>query len=87
MLVRHHNVLVAISRIRHSLRRLMQDHICIMVSEALPDTLFVRQASFRDFDNLYGGELRQHRPRGTSPISKSPLKLQLSLILEAICVR
>ena len=80
MLARHYNVLVAISRICRSLRRLMQDHIWYMRPCLIPGVSDRRTSGI--LIRVYGGKLRQHRHRGTSPTSECPLKVQVPLISE-----
>ena len=80
MLARHHNVLVAISRTRRSLCRLMQDDLWYMRPCLIPGFSDRRTSGILII--LYGGELRHHRHCGSSPTSECPLKIQVPLISE-----
>ena len=80
MLARHHKVLVAISRIRRSLRRLTQDHLWYLTPCLIPGFSGWRTSGI--LISLYGGELRQDRHRGTLPTSECPLKKQVPFISE-----
>ena len=80
MLARHHKVLVAISRIRRSLRRLTQEHLWSLRPCLIPG--FSDRRTSGILISLHAGELRQDRHCGTSPTSECPLKKQVPLILE-----